>query len=73
MSEMSDMWVLMTMMHNDDEKILHDRDGGHHVKCTQVINVDAENVVDEHRSASSPFQNLFTTTHHRPAIEEHHR
>ena len=57
----------MTMMHDDDGMIMHDSDGGHHVKCTEVMMDDPEIVLDEPKSASTPFQNSFTTTHHRPA------
>ena len=58
----------MTMMHDDDdEMIMHDRYWGHYVKCTEIMRDDPEIILDEPGSASPPFQNLFTTTHHRPA------
>ena len=44
----------MTMMHDDDEMIMHDPDEGHHVKCIEIMMNDPEIVVDEPRSASSP-------------------
>ena len=42
----------MTMMHDDDRMIMHDRVGGHNVKCTEIMIEDPEIVLDEPRSAS---------------------
>ena len=52
-------------MHDDDEMIMHDRDGGHHVKCTEIMIDDPEIVLDEPKSASMlnrfcPISALFT-------------
>ena len=47
----------MTMMQDDDEMIMHDRDWGHHAKCTEIMMDDPEAVLDEPRFAlpsSSP-------------------
>ena len=67
MSEISYISVMITMMHDDDEMIIHDRDRGHHVKCTEIMLDNAEIVLDEPRSASTSFQNSFMPTHHCPA------
>ena len=40
------------MMHDDDEMIMHDRHGCHHVNCTEYIVDDPEIVLDERTSAS---------------------
>ena len=60
----------MTMMHDDDEMIMHDRDGGHHVKCTEIVIDDPEIVFDKPRSASPPFPRprarTRTQTRHAP-------
>ena len=43
----------MTMMHDDDDDmIMHDRYGGHYVKCTEIMMDDPEIVLDEPRCAS---------------------
>ena len=49
---------------------------GHHVNCTEIMMDDPGIVVNESSSASPPFQNSLTTTHHRPArsgVMVHHK
>ena len=43
----------MTMTQDDDELVMHDGDGGYHVKCTEIMMNDPEIVLDEPGSALS--------------------
>ena len=52
MNEMPDIRVRMTMLHDDDELIIHHLDGGHHVKSTEIMMDDPEIVLDEPTSAT---------------------
>ena len=66
----------MTMKFDDDEMIMHDQDGGQHMKCAESMMDDPGIVLDEPGSASAPFQNSFATTHHRLAKSKamvHHK
>ena len=42
------------MMHDDDEMIMHDGEGCHDVKCTDIMMDGPEIILDQPRSASLP-------------------